>query len=323
MIKLFNRRIVSLFLSIFCFVLFFSLCLSVFYQSSLSAELDAAQKDVKSLNGQISGLNDDKSEAENLLREKDRKLKEADGMINRQTTELESLKKELDKLKSQNEDGENEVSLPFGNTKIAYLTFDDGPSKNTPAILSVLENYNASATFFVINSQCNEYMERIAAAGHTLAMHSYSHKYEEIYESEEKYFEDLDMIHNLILELTGVDTNILRLPGGSSNMLSKEYCTGIMTKITESLTKRGYIYFDWNVDSADASSLDVSPGKIFDSVKKGVEGKDEVHILMHDTNSKTSTLQALPLILDYLVSQGYEFRAITPNTQPVHHTVHN
>lgn len=67
-----------------------------------------------------------------------------------------------------------------GDPHKVYLTFDDGPSNNTAQILDLLKKYQVKATFFVIGREDEEskaLYQRIVAEGHTLAMHSYSHKY--------------------------------------------------------------------------------------------------------------------------------------------------
>lgn len=74
--------------------------------------------------------------------------------------------------------------------KTVYLTFDDGPSKNTRQILDLLDKYDIKATFFVCGTQDEELMplyKEIIEKGHTLGMHSYSHDYDEIYASTESF----------------------------------------------------------------------------------------------------------------------------------------
>ena len=104
-----------------------------------------------------------------------------------------------------------------------YLTFDDGPSANTDQILDILDEYGVKATFFVVGKEgYNDQYRRIVEEGHTLGMHSYSHVYRDIYESVEAYGQDLEKLHTYLYELTGVDSRIVRLPGGSSNTVSKD-----------------------------------------------------------------------------------------------------
>lgn len=139
-----------------------------------------------------------------------------------------------------------------------YLTFDDGPSKNTPEILSLLQKYGIGATFFVINGKYNSYMKDIVNGGSAIALHSYSHKYPKIYSSEKAFLDDLEKIHDLVKTETGVDTKIIRFPGGSSNTISRKYCKGIMTNLVKDTEEAGYIYFDWNCDNGDAGGKNLS-----------------------------------------------------------------
>ena len=67
------------------------------------------------------------------------------------------------------------------DTKIIYLTFDDGPSKYTSELLDVLRKYNVKATFFVVNSYYSDILERMNEEGHAVGLHTYTHEYKNIY----------------------------------------------------------------------------------------------------------------------------------------------
>ena len=128
--------------------------------------------------------------------------------------------------------------------KIIYLTFDDGPGKYTQGLLDVLDKYNVKATFFVTNTH-PDYQNMIAEEakrGHTVAIHSASHKYNQIYTSEQAFFDDLEQMNSIIKAQTGNDASIIRFPGGSSNTVSKDYCPGIMTQLVNDVTARGLLY---------------------------------------------------------------------------------
>lgn len=206
----------------------------------------------------------------------------------------------------------------------AYLTFDDGPSKNTPKILDILDKYNVKATFFVIYSKdyTSTYKE-IVERGHTLALHSYTHEYSKIYKSQTAYFDDLDKLNEYVNGLTGVSPKIIRFPGGSSNTVSRKYCSGIMTTLTKEVENRGYKYFDWNVDSGDADGNTVPADTLVKNVKARLGSYPHACILMHDAHAKTTTVEALPRIIEYLQSCGYEILPLTEDTPPIHHTVNN
>ena len=119
---------------------------------------------------------------------------------------------------------ESNKAQPGDQLKV-YLTFDDGPSSNTAAILDTLAQYNVKATFFVVGKEDEESQEmykRIVNEGHTLGMHSYSHKYSVIYDSLENFEDDFTKIQNYLYDITGEDCHYYRFPGGSSS----SYCGG-------------------------------------------------------------------------------------------------
>jgi peptidoglycan/xylan/chitin deacetylase (PgdA/CDA1 family) len=64
--------------------------------------------------------------------------------------------------------------------KVAYLTFDDGPSKRTPQLLAVLKENEVTATFFVIGTLAKKYpgmLKDIVSDGHVVGVHSWTHDY--------------------------------------------------------------------------------------------------------------------------------------------------
>ena len=182
--------------------------------------------------------------------------------------------------------------------KKVYLTFDDGPSYYTEEILDILKRYNVKATFFVTGMnmpQYEEYYRKILDDGHTLGIHTYSHVYNDIYDSLEAFQEDFYKLQEYIYECTGETTNIYRFPGGSSNsIVSKE----TRDQILEWLKEEGIIYFDWNVSSGDASNVLVPPEKIAENCIRGIEDCNTAIVLLHDSGGKKSTMEALPLIIE-------------------------
>lgn len=203
--------------------------------------------------------------------------------------------------------------------KKVYLTFDDGPSSNTDQILDILKNYDVKATFFVVgktDERSVKAYQRIVEEGHTLAMHSYSHKYDEIYESKEAFARDLNSLQEYLYETTGVWPRIYRFPGGSSNTVSKVD----MQELIEYLTDIGITYFDWNVASGDAVSRTLPAETIVNNCLSGIEKQKESVILMHDASNKGTTIEALPQIIEAIQEQGdAELLPITDETVPVQH----
>lgn len=203
--------------------------------------------------------------------------------------------------------------------KKVYLTFDDGPSSNTDAILDILKEYDVKATFFVVgktDERSVKAYQRIVEEGHTLAMHSYSHRYDEIYESKEAFARDLNSLQEYLYEITGVWPRIYRFPGGSSNTVSKVD----MQELIEYLTDIGITYFDWNVASGDAVSRTLPAETIVNNCLSGIEKQKESVILMHDASNKGTTVEALPQIIEAIQEQGDTWiLPITDETVPVQH----
>lgn len=211
---------------------------------------------------------------------------------------------------------------PNGN-KVIYLTFDDGPSLNTKKILDILDQYNAKATFFVTgNGQNYNYLIKEAyQRGHTIGLHTYSHKYSQVYASVDAYFDDLNKVGLMVKEQIGFVPKYIRFPGGASNTVSRNYCSGIMTILTSEVQNRGYQYYDWNVSSEDATGDNVSVSKI---VKASTSSQaNNIMLLAHDSQSKSTTVEALPQIIEHYQNLGYTFKGIDDSAFTPHHHVNN
>ena len=209
------------------------------------------------------------------------------------------------------------------SNKIIYLTFDDGPGKYTQGLLDVLDKYNVKATFFVTNTH-PDYQNMIAEEakrGHTVAIHSASHKYNQIYTSEQAFFDDLEQMNSIIKAQTGNDASIIRFPGGSSNTVSKDYCPGIMTQLVNDVTARGLLYCDWNVSSGDANSKPISTEQVVQNVISGVQSHNVSVVLQHDI--KDFSVNAVEQIIQWGQANGYTFLPLTTSSPMSHHRVNN
>ena len=216
-------------------------------------------------------------------------------------------------------------SVRVCNGKIVYLTFDDGPSANMEKILKILDKYDVKATFFVTgnDSKYRYVISKASEQGHAIGLHSYSHNYAKIYKSQRAFFTDLKRIQKIVKKYTGAKTTLIRFPGGSSNTVSKEYKKGIMSTLTEAAEERGYVYFDWNVDSEDASGTNVSVSRIVKNSTTVSSSEKYVNILMHCTSSKNTTVEALPKVIKYYKQRGYTFKALSEDSYTAHHPVYN
>lgn len=198
-----------------------------------------------------------------------------------------------------------------------YLTFDDGPSANTDRILDILNQYGVKATFFVVAKEgYTDQYRRIVEDGHTLAMHSYSHKYSEIYASLDAYKEDLTKLHDFLYELTGEDCTIVRFPGGSSNTVSHVD----MRELIDYLNEENLVYYDWNVSSGDASGGRKSIAQIQKNVLDHIDQYSNAVVLFHDASGKDSTVDALPAIIEKILeSDNTVLLPISDDTVRVQH----
>lgn len=202
--------------------------------------------------------------------------------------------------------------------KKVYLTFDDGPSQNTEKILNILDQYNAKATFFVIGKTddfSKQMYKQIYEKGHTLAMHSYTHKYDKIYKSVDAYKKDLTQLSDLLFDVTGERPKYLRFPGGSSNTVNK---IG-MKNIIRYVDAKGLTYFDWNVINGDATGKKLTEKEMVKNVISGVNIYNNAIVLMHDGTGKEMTVKTLPTVLKKLKKMKVNILPINDTTVPVQH----
>ena len=203
--------------------------------------------------------------------------------------------------------------------KRVYLTFDDGPSTNTEAILDILDEYDIKATFFVVGKtdehSISMYKE-IVKRGHTLGMHSFSHVYSDIYESVDAFTEDLERISGYLYGITGVKPFVYRFPGGSSNKVSSVNIRDCI----EVLNEKNIPYFDWNSQTGDASKNSPEPKILVANALKNISKMDNVVILMHDAAGRKNTVEALPVLIERILAlDDVVFLPITGKTPPIQH----
>ncbi len=197
---------------------------------------------------------------------------------------------------------------------VVYLTFDDGPSANTYSVLHYLDQYDIKATFFVVprrTDECYALMRTIVDKGHSIGVHSASHEYEKIYGSVEAYLDDFYEAWQMIYEATGVKTHIFRFPGGSLN----DFNTETRDDIIEEMTRRGFRYYDWNVDSNDSGGATWT--EMYNSIPADIAGNYRSFVLMHDSSPRENTVYVLEDVIKVLKNEGYKFDKINNNTQPV------
>ena len=193
--------------------------------------------------------------------------------------------------------------------KAVYLTFDDGPSTRvTPKILDTLDANGVPATFFVLGKMVDrspEIVRRQYQEGHKVATHGYSHDYDYLYASTSNLLSDIGKGNDAINRALGFNYNnkVFRFPGGSHKKSQT---------IKNAVKNAGYVYYDWNSSGEDATKASGSTAQeIVNSTIATIWGDtDNVIVLLHDTNAKGTTAEALPQIIKYFRSQGYEFRTL-------------
>lgn len=207
--------------------------------------------------------------------------------------------------------------------KVIYLTFDDGPSGYTKKLLDVLDKYNVKVTFFVCNNGLDSMIVEEAKRGHTIGVHGWTHDYKKLYTTKEGFYDSFYKMQDRIFELTGIRTNLLRFPGGSSNAVSRNYCKGIMTELTKDVTEKGIYFFDWNVLSGDSEAQPISTEQVYKNVINGItalKGKPAV-VLQHDI--KNFSVNAVEDIIKWGLANGYTFLPLDETSYGAHQRLNN
>ncbi|MBR6789485.1 MAG: polysaccharide deacetylase [Oscillospiraceae bacterium] len=201
--------------------------------------------------------------------------------------------------------------------RVIYLTFDDGPSKNTAAVLDVLKEEGVKATFFVIGAETERgtsLYRRIIDEGHAMGLHTYTHRYGEIYESADSYLEDIGKLSDHLEKTVGIRPKIFRFPGGSNNSTADGE---VLAEIKKRAEKEGLCWFDWNALGKDDRSWVSDPWDICQSVIETGGEKKRIVVLMHDDGMRTTAAEAVSLIIDHYRELGYRFDVLTPETEPM------
>ena len=210
---------------------------------------------------------------------------------------------------SYNQKSKNSITSADENKKIIYLTFDDGPSKLTNKILDILKENDVHATFFVIGNQIKGYEEalmRTYSEGHAIGLHTYTHKFRNIYSSQSAFIKEMYDSRDEINKIIGVSPNIIRFPGGSRNRINEQ-----SIKLLHSCNFKIY---DWNMVISDGNNPKTSSDRLFREATIGEVKPNVIILLMHCDYMHKNTCIALPSIIKYYKNLGYDFRVITENT---------
>lgn len=203
-------------------------------------------------------------------------------------------------------------AAPIENKKIIYLTFDDGPSTTTNKILDILKEKNVKATFFLIGKEIKDLeptVKRIHNEGHSIGLHTYTHKIGYIYSSEENFIKEMIDCRNEINRVTGTSPNIIRFPCGSRKYLNPSYL--------DKLHSHNFKIYDWNVETSDGINPKLSPDSQFRRAVKESKNLSRITLLMHCGYPNKNTYKTLPKIIKYYKERGYEFKIITDDTPEI------
>ncbi|MCM3765816.1 polysaccharide deacetylase family protein [Neobacillus niacini] len=196
------------------------------------------------------------------------------------------------------------------NNKTVFLTFDDGPASFSGEIVTLLEQYNAKATFFMIDGNIRRYPEAVKLmvdSGHAVGLHSVSHNKNAFYASANSVLGELNQNRNTLLEISGIDSHLMRTPYGSAPYMTDEYKAAVAAN--------GYLMWDWNIDSKDWYYKDERyVNSVIEQMNAKANHSGPFVILLHE---RKETLAHLPKLLDYLKQQGFELKAIDSSMVPV------
>ncbi len=202
-------------------------------------------------------------------------------------------------------------SAIMGNTapkeKAAYITFDDGPTLNTPHIIETLKRHNAGAAFFVLKDRIEtypDYIRMMENEGFAIGLHGVSHS-TGIYATPTSPLTEMNETNEALYKLLGRRSRLVRTPYGSVPNL-----TGRQRKLLETA---GYKIFDWNVDPRDSIGKTVDKTAVLRNLRAGLENAGPTAvILLHD---RKSTANALDEILSLIEAAGYRLETLTENTE--------
>lgn len=213
-------------------------------------------------------------------------------------------------LPNTNSELTKQNSLESSGNKTVYLTFDDGPKNVSTTILSILNQFGAKATFFMIDGNIRNYPDitkQMVASGHTVGSHSVTHSQKQFYQSRDTVVNEMQQTRNTIKEITGIDSLLIRTPYGSAPYMTPEY--------KQAVNEHGLVMWDWNVDSKDWYYRD---HRMIETVIAQIESKKDqtspIVILFHE---QEETAACLPELLQYLTSQQYSLQALNPSIAPI------
>lgn len=192
-----------------------------------------------------------------------------------------------------------------------YLSFNGALSSDTSALLDILAEKDAAATFFLSGTTDSgdvAALREIVAAGHTVGMSSWSDDYPTLYSSVESYLADAYQLFCYIRDNLGITPTVFRFPGGSVN----SYNAGFYQELIAEMVRRGFVPYDWNINLTDMDSINVQT--MVDTVMERMTSLDRAIILLRPN---AASVEYLPLLLDRFRQAGYTCDALQNTIKPV------
>lgn len=178
-----------------------------------------------------------------------------------------------------------------------------------------MKEYDIKGTFFILGKEVDksdktkEILKRTVEEGHAIGNHTYSHNYKYLYPNGtvdvNNFMSDIEKTNESLKNILGNDffTRAIRFPGGHDSW------NGVKA-IDDIISDKDYHQVDWNALSKDSEGNSKTASELVNEVIKTVKGREKAVILMHDKYGKEETAKALPTIIEYLKSEGYEFRTM-------------
>lgn len=217
---------------------------------------------------------------------------------------------------AENEKRENERVKAFEQQNkidrkenVVYLTFDDGPTNVTGKLLDILNQYEMTATFFMVGPKIKEHpkiVKRMHKEGFGLALHGMTHDIHQVYRHPFAPSEEMAQAQEILEDITGVRSEVVRMPYGSIPYLTEEMRYVLQTN--------DFKIWDWNVDSLDWEFSNKQ--YVYHTIKeieKVTQLGEAPVVLLHD---REETVKHLPKLLTYLEKQGFQTKILTNDMAP-------
>jgi peptidoglycan-N-acetylglucosamine deacetylase len=186
--------------------------------------------------------------------------------------------------------------------KVAYLTFDDGPSRGaTDTVLDILDRHQAKATFFLIGAKAkrsHEMVRTLVAGGHRIGNHTFTHV-DPWRVSSQQLTTELEMTRQVLQDVSGVDIQHVRPPYGRMNRTLARWAR-----------EHDHLCVMWDIAPADwlpSTTADL----VFDRIMR--RRRAGSIIVLHDTDkSRHAMPAALDRALSRLTEGGWRFPVLPP-----------